>query len=58
MIAAPQKRPRVAGDIEKYQPPSVSVFQTVQTTADQLPDKDNISPKTGELLQTTREFGL
>ena len=46
---APPKRPRRSGDIESYQPTNVSVVETVQTTADQLPVEDNISPVTGDV---------
>ena len=48
-IAAPPKRTRRAGVIENYQPPSVSVVETKQTTAEQLPVEDNISSLFAEL---------
>ena len=54
--AALPKQPRRAGDIENYQPPSVSVVEFVQTTEDQLPKVDKISSKIGEVSPHNRRL--
>ena len=46
-ITAPPERPRRAGDIENFQPPSASVVETVQHLALQQPEECNISPVIG-----------
>ena len=48
-IAAPPKPPRRAGDVENYQPPPESIFETIQHIADQQPAEINISPKIGDV---------
>ena len=48
-IAAPPRRPRRAGDIENFKPPSSYVAETVQNIAEQQPTEFNVSPQIGEV---------
>ena len=48
-IAEPPKRPRIAGDVEKYQPLPEFIVETVQHIEDQQPAEINISPRIGEV---------
>ena len=48
-ITAPPKRPRRAGDIENFQPPSASLIETVEHIAVQRPDECNFSADIGEV---------
>ena len=48
-IAAPPKPPRRAVDIENFQLPSNSVFETVQNIAEQQPTEFNGSPRIEEV---------
>ena len=49
IITAPPKRPRKAGDVEKYQLPPELIVETFQHIADRQPDETNISPITGDV---------
>ena len=57
-IAEPPKQQRRAGDVENFQPQSVSVVETLQTTAIQLPKEANISPVIGEVTPLIRVLGI
>ena len=43
-ILPPPKRPRRAGDVESFQPPSESIVESVQHIAENQPEEQNISP--------------
>ena len=40
----PTKKPRRAGDVENFQPPNVSVVDSVHFTAEQIPEEQSIPP--------------
>ena len=48
-ITAPPKKPLRASVEENYQPTNISLLETVETTADQIPSEDNISPAIGNV---------
>ena len=48
-ILPPPKRPRRAGDLERFQPPPESIVESVQHIAENQPEKQNISPLIGQV---------
>ena len=48
-ILPPPKWPRRAGDVENFQPPPESIVESVQHTAENQPEEQNISPLIGQV---------
>ena len=49
VVPTPPKRNRRAGDIESFQPPNISVVETLQFTTEQAQEETNISPVIGNV---------
>ena len=58
VIAASPRRPRRECDVESFHSTNLFVVETVQSTADQVPDEKNISTVVGDVSSLIREVEL